>query len=79
MLKVDPCRGCGTTFGLHEGKCPVCWKGERDELVTALKWALEECVAADKERQDGGPDVRSLTQPLRGGLRAALPKVKEGT
>ncbi len=26
------CKGCGTTFGLYEGQCTICWKAQYDEL-----------------------------------------------
>lgn len=43
------CKGCGTTFGLHEGWCPVCLTKRVEELETkntSLTESLEQCLSA---------------------------------
>lgn len=40
-------------------------------LSDTVRWAIEECLAAEKEREEYG-DIRALTQPLKGALRATL-------
>jgi hypothetical protein len=48
MNEHTQCLGCGTGFALHEGRCPICWKDERDILLAAL-----EAIRDDTASEDG--------------------------